>query len=118
MSNPSNIIMSSDPELCQTCHSPFLLFIISQHRDMFQVETENSNEISHTGYGLNIPPISCYQSDVCEFRLCGNCGQVQGQFPLDKNTFFQDGDEESDGDEEEPISPKNEEKDDEETKEA
>ena len=70
---------------CQTCNSTRIARISAKVSDMCQSTMVNSpdyepDDFEYVPTDMNIH--APHDSDVMEFKLCLNCGTVQGQWPL------------------------------------
>lgn len=73
-------ISSSPTHTCQKCRSPSIIDISGKTSDMCSVTSEYLR-YDHEGYvpgGLNIG-----DGDYLEFSMCLDCGQIQGEFPVE-----------------------------------
>ena len=66
---------------CQRCNSDRVLNLNARHKDMY---TERFKGIELSGYAMTFPWDS--SGDHTELDVCLECGQTQGDFPLEHYT--------------------------------
>lgn len=70
---------------CQRCQSKRIIHVSGKTSDMCWAKFGNRE---HDGYVPQIKPIG-NGGDYLTFKLCLDCGQIQGQFPVD-DEFLED----------------------------
>ena len=70
---------------CQNCNSTRIAHISAKVSDMCQSTMVNSpdyepDDFEYVPNDMNIHAL--HDSDVMEFKMCLNCGTIQGQWPL------------------------------------
>ena len=65
---------------CQTCSSENVFKVSAKCDDRCTVRTPNKNYDDYVPYHLGIGG-----GDYIRFSVCANCGQIQGQWPIDMN---------------------------------
>ncbi len=80
---------------CQECDSNRIIAVRGKTTDKFTAETEDNDYEGYVPSDLGIGG-----GDYIKFSFCADCGQIQGEFPLDE-TDVELGNDESDDDEDE-----------------
>ena len=62
---------------CQNCHGDRIARISAKCNDMFSMSLGDVSHLGYVPYDMNIGG-----GDYIEFRLCLDCGQIQGTWPL------------------------------------
>lgn len=74
---------------CQRCESDRILNLMAKCSDLCSVEIKGAKDHGYVPGGLGIGG-----DDYVEFRLCLDCGQVQGEFPRPLHEDLEDDDDE------------------------
>jgi len=74
---------------CQRCKGKRILNVSARSKDMTRYYLVNVSEKDplYEGYALGLFGGG---GDEEEFTVCLDCGQLQGEFPLDLNAFFEE----------------------------
>ena len=80
LENIKNIIKKANS--CQRCESDRLINISAHHSDSFGCWYKGQE---HIGYAPSIRGV-CYNNDT-EIKFCLECGQIQGEFPVEDPDF-------------------------------
>jgi len=68
--------------ICQRCKSDRIANIITKCSDGCYIDIP-SEKISTSGYAPCIPHVTGPDEDYVEFSVCLDCGQMQGEFPVE-----------------------------------
>ena len=73
-------------QTCQRCEHDTVMSVCGKTSVMFSAQYQDSE---YDGYVLNGFNISDGSGDYIQFKMCINCGQIQGQFPILKKYIAQ-----------------------------
>jgi hypothetical protein len=85
-----------DNKQCDKCKSDRLLMVYVQGRDMHQLEYKGQD---YEGYMVQGLGLYGNYGDATQFKLCMECGKIQGNFPIPEenlNDIFNKGNDEDD----------------------